>query len=277
MNQAPSPSPPLSLPPSARMLVDVEYLVEQLLQEAQVRETAAESVPLAIVAEPRVAVGGFGSHRRAMTFSHVRLSGLLRSRAAVDVVDALNAALADTSVDGVLLEVNTGGGEVTAASMIRQAIAGRTKPVVTYAHLAASGGMLATMDSDEIVAAGRTARVGSIGAMLSLPTWLRRMYGDYVTDLYATTSPDKNRAFKEWVQTGSTAAFVEELDQLDAIFMQEMRAARPITAALASTTLAGGTWLADEAKRRGLVDSIGTMNYALTRLASYAATTSSDQ
>jgi len=253
------------------MLVDSEYLVEQLVLDAQANAQAG-ALPreVAVAGEPFSAAGGFGSSRRNMRFALVRLSGLMRSRSASDVVDALIAAFGDESIDGVLLEVNTGGGEVTAASMIRQTILGRNKPVVAYGHLAASGGMMATMDCDEIVAAGRSARFGSIGVMMSLPKYLRRVYGDYITDVFADTSPDKNRAWNEWLSSGSTDAFKAELNKLDAIFMEEMLAARPINQKLADSTLAGGVWLAEEAKTRGLVDSIGTLNYAITRLASAA-------
>lgn len=223
-----------------------------------------------VLASPMAMASGFGATRREMNFAHIRLVGIMRSYSALYVADALSDAMADPNIDGILLEVITGGGEVTAAQTIRNIIKGKNKPVVVYAHLAASGGMLATMDADEIVAAGRTARVGSIGTMMSLPKHMRRMYGEYYTDVYADTSPDKNKAFNEWLQTGNTDAFKAELNKLDAIFMEEMSLARPINKKLASTTLAGGVWLAEEAQQRGLVDSIGTLQFALTRLAQAA-------
>jgi len=256
------------------MLVDSEYLLEQLMREAQAMEAAhaGGSTPTQPVSgTPVMAAGGYGSGRREMGFAHIRLSGIMRSDSAGYVVDAFTEAFGDPSISGVLLEVNTGGGEVTAASMIRSAIQGRNKPVVTFAHLAASGGMMATMDSEEIVAAGRTARVGSIGVMMTLPKWMRSVYGEYFTDVYADTSENKNQAFREWLKTGETEAFREDLNALDKIFMEEMAAARPLNKETAADTLAGGVWLAEEAKARGLVDSIGTLNYALNRLASYAA------
>lgn len=259
--------PKLSLPP-ARLLVDSEYLMEQLISEANAQAGAPSGAE--VLAAPLTMATGYGNQRREMTFAHVRLTGLMRSRSSVYVADALSDAMADTSVAGILLEVNTGGGEVTAAQMIRNVIRGRNKPVVVYAHLAASGGMLATMDADEIVAAGRTARVGSIGTMMSLPKYIRKFYGDYIEDVYADTSPDKNANFREWLTTGSTEAFKAELNKLDAIFMEEMSAARPITKSMAASTLAGGVWLAEEATERGLVDSIGTLQYSINRLAEAA-------
>lgn len=273
MTPSQAPTLPLFSLPSARLLVDAEFLVEQLMAESDALAGAPSGAN--VLAAPLAMAGGYGSNRRQMTFAHIRLSGLMRTQTAVYVADALTEALADTSVDGILLEVTTGGGEVTAAQMIRNVIKDKNKPVVVYAHLAASGGMMATMDADEIVAAGRTARVGSIGAMMSLPKYMRKFYGDIIEDVYADTSPDKNAAFREWLKTGNTDAFRADINALDAIFMAEMSAARPITKKLADSTLAGGVWLADEAKLRGLVDSIGTLNYAITRLASYAASTPS--
>lgn len=255
------------------MLVEAEYLMEQLVLSAQRNATSSTGLLLehVVKGQPFAAAGGFGNSRREMRFAHVYLTGLIMEYRARDVADALYEAYADPSIDGVLLDTNTGGGELVASNMIASAVEGRNKPLVVLAHLAASGGMMATKDADEIVAAGRSARVGSIGVMMSLPKYLRRMYGDYITDIYADTSPDKNKAWNEWINTGSTEAFKQELNQLDAIFMEDMQRARPINKKMATETLAGGVWLAEEAKTRGLVDSIGNLNYAITRLASYAA------
>jgi ClpP class serine protease len=277
MIDAPRPAlsiPNLALPPSGRMLVDSEYLLEELMRETQALEAAhaGGSTPTPPVSgSPLVAAGGFGQGRREMGFAHVRLTGIMRSSSAAYVVDALNEAYADPTVSGILFDVNTGGGEVTAASMIDSTITDRNKPVVGLLHLACSGGMLASKNCDELVAAGRYARVGSIGVMMTLPKWMRNVYGEYFTDVYADTSEDKNNAFREWIKTGETDAFKAELNALDKIFMEEMTAARPLNKKTAADTLAGGVWLAEEAKARGLVDSIGTLNYALNRLASYAA------
>jgi len=255
--------PPLSLP-SARLLVDPEYLVEQMMVSADAHARATSVVE---VMAPAYSMQGSG---RPMTAAHIRLAGLMRSETSVFVADALSDMMNDPEVNGILLEVMTGGGEVAAAQMIRNVIRSRNKPVVVYAHLAASGGMLATMDADEIIAAGRTARVGSIGVMRSLPKFMRKFYGDMIEEVYADTSPDKNKAFREWMTTGNTEPFLAELNALDAIFMEEMQAARPINKKLADTTLAGGVWLAEEAQERGLVDSIGTLQFSLTRLAEAA-------
>ena len=264
MTPSTAPTLPLMSLPSARLLVDPEYLLEQLMAEADA-QAGAPSGP-----EVMAAPFSMSGNARPLTAAHIRLTGLMRSSTSIYVADALSDAMSDPDVDGILLEVMTGGGEVAAAQMIRNVIRSRNKPVVVYAHLAASGGMLATMDADEIVAAGRTARVGSIGVMMSLPKFMRKFYGDFIEDVYADTSPDKNKAFREWMTTGNTEAFLADLNALDAIFMEEMTAARPINKKLASSTLAGGVWLAEEAQERGLVDSIGTLQFALTRLAEAA-------
>ena len=283
MNLAPSPAlvqraPMLPPPPSSRMLVDPEYLLEQLMAEAtgQSPYRAQAGGPTGerpAVKGPTVqATGGFGSRQRQMNFQVVQLQGLMYSYRCSYVAQAIYQAYADASVDGILLEVNTGGGEVSAAQMINGAVTGGPKPVVTYAHYAASGGILGTSGSTEIVASGPMSTFGSIGVMQTMPRWMAKVYGEYFDEIYATTSPEKNEAWRKYIASLQTEAFVEKLNAIDTIFMEQVTRDRSLPKGeLRDETLRGGTWLAQESKRRGLIDSIGNFNYAITRLASYVA------
>ena len=281
MTMAPSPAqmqrPMLPPPPSSRMLVDPEYLLEELMKEAAaVRHHAQAGGPLGERPEAKspvvTAMGGYGSGRREMNFSVVRLQGLMYSWSCSWVARQIYDAYADPNVDGVLLEVNTGGGEVSAAQMVAGAVTGGPKPVVTYAHYAASGGIMATTGSTEIVASGKLSRFGSIGVMMTAPRWMAKIYSDYFQELYADTSPEKNAAWREYIDSLKTERFVAMLNEIDQVFMQQVITDRNLPAGkIRDETLQGGTWMAEESKRRGLVDSIGNFNYALERLASYAA------
>lgn len=258
------------------MLVDPEYLVEELMKEAAHARNAQAGGPHgerpAVIGTPIAMAGGYGSQRRQMTLGHVRLQGLMYDRSCSQVADALYEAYSNDVIDGVLLEVNTGGGQVSAAQMVSGAVTNSPKPVVTYAHYAASGGIMATTGSTEIVASGMLSTFGSIGVMMSLPKWMAKFYSDYIQELYADTSPDKNAAWREYMDGMKTERFTKMLNQIDQIFMAQVITDRSLPAGkLRDETLGGGTWLAQEAKRRGLVDSIGNFNYALTRLASHVA------
>lgn len=256
--------------PTGPLLVDQEYLLAELLKEAD-RLARSGSAPLTsaetVTASPLVMAGDYAGSGRSITVARVRLSGMMRDWNAEYVVDALRSAYADREIAGILLEVNTGGGAVTAAEMIRDAVKSRNKPVVVHAQYMCSGGVLATLDADEIIASNRSAIIGSIGVVQTVATYMRDFLNRYFTFVYADTSEEKNATTREFLRTGETSVFKPLLNDLDAIFMAEVQAARNLPAATRASTLKGGTWLAEEAQQRGLIDGIGGTNYALIRLA----------
>ncbi|MEM9527764.1 MAG: S49 family peptidase [Bacteroidota bacterium] len=271
--------------PTYRMLIDRQCAEEEMALANERLIAASAGAPLGEVLglDPYTgkpfANGGFGRQQRTMNFAHIKLEGVMYSRdtwyrASVSrVVAALREAYEDPDIDGVLLEVNTGGGEVTAGQMMASAIKDRPKPVVAFAHYAASGGIMATMHADEVVASGTTARFGSIGVYTTIDKWLIDYYSRYYKEVYSDLSPDKNEAYREFQTKGTVDKFKEELNEIARAFQAEVVAARNLPKATRENTLRGGTWLAEESKRRGLIDSIGSFQYALTRLADIAAFT----
>ncbi|MEL6140764.1 MAG: S49 family peptidase, partial [Bacteroidota bacterium] len=183
----------------------------------------------------------------------------------------LQAAYDDPNIKGILFEVNTGGGEVTAGQMVAASVQSRNKPLLTFAHMAASGGIMATMHSDEVMASSQMAQFGSVGVMYTIPTWMYRYYSGYYKDLYSTLSHNKNRGGREFERDGSVQAWIDELDELAQAFQEEVKNARPLRGDV-SHTLSGEMFRANEAKDRGLIDSIGTYQQAFNRLATLART-----
>lgn len=258
----------MALLPNGPLLADPAYLLQELLREsAELARSGSAQLPEPNVSGPNVMAANSGGHHRVMRFSQVKLEGVIRDYSAEYVVEALNKAYADRETSGVLLKVNTGGGSVTASQMIHDSVQNRNKPLVVHAHFMASGGVMATRDADEIVAASPTALIGSIGVAQEVATWYREFLNRYFTTVYANTSPEKNATWREFLRTGEAAVFQPLLNELDANFMAAVTASRPLPAATRANTLKGGTWLAEEAKRRGLVDSIGGTQFVINRLA----------
>jgi ClpP class serine protease len=255
--------------PTGPCLVDPEYLLSELLKEAS-RLAQPGSAPIQsaeAVTASSLEMASYGGSGPVQNASRIRLNGVMRDERAEYQVEALRAAYADRDVAAILLEVNTGGGAVTAAEMIRDAVKSRNKPVVVHTHFMCSGGVLATLDADERIAVSETAIIGSIGVVQQIATFMRQFLNSYFAFEYADTSPDKNATTREFLRTGDTSVFKPLLNSLDAIFMKEVTDALNLPAKTRASTLAGGTWLAEEAMARGLVDGIGGTNYALSRLA----------
>lgn len=209
--------------------------------------------------------------------AHLKLSGVMRThdglctRGIESLVQDFRGAYADTSVTGIVLECNTGGGEKIAGEVLKACIQSRNKPVIAYPHSLKSAGILATLACDEIIASSELAEFGSIGTMLSLPVGFAEMYNQYQVDMYAKDSTEKNDGFRDFLK-GSLAKLQTSLDKTNVDFMSAVSKYRPLTgnAETDRKTLSGAVFNAIEAKNRGLIDQIGTFQLAMTRVMSHA-------
>lgn len=179
------------------------------------------------------------------------------------LVDRLYSAYNDNSVGGILLEVNSGGGEATAGHILHNAIKDKNKPVVVHATTMGSAALLGTLSANEIVAAGDASRIGSIGSYISIDKKMLENYANNVVDIYATQSSEKNAEFRS-LMNGDFAGLQKAVDKSAEMFQKEVRKFRKMKSD--DNTLNGGMFYAKDAKNRGLVDSIGGLNYALKRL-----------
>lgn len=201
---------------------------------------------------------------------HLKLRGVMRAedglstRGVTSLVNDLRAAYANPNIAGIILEVNSGGGESLAGSMLQGALAESPKAVVVYANFMASAAVRATAPADEIIAGSEGAEIGSIGTMISLSKKFREMYSAEVEDMYAAKSRNKNAHFREYLR-GNSKPLQEYLDRHNEQFLDEMKKYRDLKGD-AEHTLSGAMFSARDAKRRGLIDGIGTWAYALSRL-----------
>lgn len=208
------------------------------------------------------------------SFAHLRLQGVMRSQdgpstqGITSLLDQLNLANQNDRIEGILLEVNSGGGEATAGEILMSALESNPKAVVVYTHLLASAALHAALPADEIIASSAGVQVGSIGTMVSLPNNLLNYYKERVTELYASKSTNKNRSWRELMK-GNLAPLQSELDEHNDSFLADVARFRDLKGNV-EHTLSGELFMSPQAKRRGLVDGIGGYEYALKRLTAAA-------
>lgn len=207
---------------------------------------------------------------RSGQFAHLKLSGamvaesFLSTRGVDELVADMRAADEAPNIDGILLEMNTGGGELLAGQMLRNAVKDAKKPVLVYAHYLASAGVWGTIFADHIMAAGKGSEIGSIGVYTAFNrTWVER-YKNEVVDVYSRKSPNKNKDFRSLLN-GDVSVLQDAVTEADEIFMADVRRNRPLAGDI-DDTLAGGMFFGTEAKKRGLIDSIGTFSDAVNEL-----------
>jgi len=208
---------------------------------------------------------------------HLRLSGAMRLEGGLSapgvrslVQDIQRADRAD-NISGILLEVNSAGGEVTAGTELQNALedvraAGNT-PVVVYTQMLASAALRGTLPANFVMAAGKSAQIGSIGTFASVNSELLRYIRDNYTDYYAEQSSEKNLEYRE-LQRGNAAPLVKALSRSAGEFISEVMDAKKLrgTELQKASVVAGALFGATEALEIGLIDGIGTFSAALEKL-----------
>jgi protease-4 len=206
----------------------------------------------------------------AGSFALLKLNGVMRSndgmssRGVGSLIRDLNAAYDNQNIDGILIEANTGGGESLAGTMLQSAIEESPKPVVVYAHMLASAGVRGTLAADEIIASGPGAQIGSIGTYITLDKDFARYYTRWYEELYADKSTNKNKDFREYLK-GNMEPLRQSINRSNDNFLKEVQQYRPLRGDV-ENTLSGELFYAKDAKSRGLVDGVGSFQYAVQRL-----------
>ncbi len=206
----------------------------------------------------------------AGSYALLRLQGVMRSSSGASTtgIDALESqflsAFQNQNIEGILLEVSSGGGESLAGSRLQSVIAQSPKAVVVWAHLSASAAVRATAPADEIIASTAASEIGSIGSLISIDRRFAQWYNNNVEDIYADKSTNKNKDFRDFLK-GNLDSLRANLNRSNEQFLAEVKQYRELKYD-PEHTLSGAMFPAREAKRRGLIDGIGSFSYALNRL-----------
>ena len=183
------------------------------------------------------------------------------------IVKNINKARDDKNVKGIILRVNSPGGDVYASSMITNALEefqSTGRPVFTsMGDIAASGGVWVTTTSEEIWAEDTTL-TGSIGVYSIVPdvspleNWAGINYdgvsmtkaGD-IYDLSRGMNEELNKQFRE-----NTENFYKE-------FVTKVAENRKMEYSEVLKFAGGRIWRGDTALELGLVDKLGSLDDAI--------------
>ena len=190
-----------------------------------------------------------------------------------DCLRQIRAARQDPDVAGILLEVDSPGGEVTAADEIHRELtlfkASRAdrKLVVLVHDLAASGGYYISMPADRIVAQP-TALIGSIGVIMQTLNvqGLSEKIGVTDTTIKSGKNKDLLNPFHA-VDPEQVALLQESVDALHDRFVELVAAGRALKKSDVRPLADGRLFTADEALRHKLIDAIGYWDEACATLA----------
>ena len=188
------------------------------------------------------------------------------------IVKNINKARDNKNVKGIILRVNSPGGDVYASSMITNALEefqSTGRPVITsMGDIAASGGVWVTTTSEEIWAE-ETTLTGSIGVYSIVPDfsplekWAGMNY-DGVSMTKAGSVYDLSRGMNEDLNK----QFRENTDNMYKNFVTKVANNRDMEFADVLKFAGGRIWRGDTALELGLVDKLGSLNDAIGSMAS---------
>ena len=195
----------------------------------------------------------------------------------LSTANLIRKAREDDHIKAVVLRINSPGGSAFGSELIRRELEITRKAgkpvVVSMGDVAASGGYWMSMSADEVVADATTV-TGSIGVFALLPTAEKALdkigvhsAGTTTTWLrggYDPTRPIDPR-FAELVQ--------QSVNHIYADFTNKAAVARKTTPEKIDEVAQGRVWTGQQAKDRGLIDTLGSYSDAIKSAANRAKIT----
>jgi len=186
----------------------------------------------------------------------------------VTFVDQIRALQDNPAVGAVVLFIDSGGGAVSAAANMGQALdaLARTRPLVAYMNgVAASGGYWVATAARQIFAQPGTI-TGSIGVITAKPVaggLLDKLFVHSTlfkrganADLFDLTLPFTDRQ-RQQVRASVEAAYQR--------FLERTARQRGMTIEQVDTVAGGRVWTGEQALEHGLVDALGSLHDAIDR------------
>jgi protease-4 len=190
----------------------------------------------------------------------IRIEGDIWGYYTAYISEALEKVGGDPAVRGVVLDVVSPGGEVTASEGLYFDVLKlrESKPVIaSVGELAASGAYYVASAADQIYAKPASA-VGNIGVISFLPE------PDIMDEMLITTGPFK-------LSGGPQVEYVRQMEMLKDTFLAAIFAQRGDRLAVGPEVLSRGEiYLGLQAQQMGLVDEIGSQADAIAAVAEMA-------
>jgi signal peptide peptidase SppA len=192
-----------------------------------------------------------------------------------DIRAALASSVANPNVSSILLNVSSGGGEVSGVHETAQLISrvSKVKPVVTYVGGNMASAALWLGASASSVVAAETALVGSIGILMVHMDRSKMLSDMGVKPTVIRAGEEKTLATPyETLTENAKANLQKQADGLYDIFIKHVAQSRGMNTTAADAKFGQGKeFLGKAAVSAGLVDSVGTLESAYTLAVSLGA------
>lgn len=191
-----------------------------------------------------------------------------------NISKAIQAAAEDEDVKAIVLRVNSPGGSVLTSEIIYNAVmlAKEKKPVIaSYGNYAASGGYYISCGCNKIIADPNTL-TGSIG-VFGVVMNAQKLLNDKVGINIDRVQTNKNAGFISVTRPMNDyerMVMQKNIEQVYAGFIGKVAKGRNMTTAQVDSIAQGRVWSGVDAKRIGLIDEFGGLEYAIVEAAKAA-------
>jgi len=184
---------------------------------------------------------------------------------------ALKKIAEDDTVEALILSIDSPGGSVVGSEILYESIrkVSEKKPVVAVMrNVAASGGYMAAIAADHIVARGNTI-TGSVGVIAQMPNAHELMGRLGVSMLEIKSGPLKAQP-SPYQPVGDTVLAAQEVMVAESFdwFLNLVTERRTLSNSAVDQITAGGVFTGRQAKALALIDSLGGEDEAVTWLES---------
>lgn len=172
----------------------------------------------------------------------------------------------DAYCKGIVLDIDSGGGQVAGTPEFYDYVREYPKPVVAYTDgLMCSAAYYIGSAASFIIANKRADHIGSIGTMIyfiDFTGWYEKEGAKVITE-YATLSTDKNKDYEELLKGNPEPYIKNQLDPITEDFINDIKKVR---SKVNEEVFTGKTYSAANSITMGLVDELGTLQTAIDKV-----------
>lgn len=179
----------------------------------------------------------------------------------------LQASLDNPNIKGVILNIDSGGGEGNAVELLTQIMKSAQKPVVSFINgMAASAAYWIASAGQKMIISGNISEVGSIGAYISIADFTKyyENLGINIKTVYAPQSSEKNKSYRELLD-GKDELMKADLEKFVNFFIDDVKQNRQKLSDNVDI-FKGAMFYSKEALENGLVDEIGDFASAVNAI-----------
>jgi signal peptide peptidase SppA len=224
-----------------------------------------------------------GSTQETKTIAFVPVRGVLVKytescgpRGMTEIANNIKRLDADTTIDAIVLKIDSPGGMVDGTQTLADAINDCQKPVIAFIDdgMAASAAYWIASACDEIYASQKTDNIGSIGVYMTLADWKAyyESQGLPVHEIYADQSSEKNLEAKQAFKKNYAPIKKQLLNPIADEFIAAVKNNRKGKLNEAKgDPFKGAIYMAEEAVQLGLIDGLKSFDETVQRAAELSA------